>query len=157
MTKSLSHIYTACLFFVPLLLAGCAASPSDSAAPPAAPAAASAPLPLKTVTQESVPEVASAPLKQSALSEGIDLYNKGDYNGAVKRLAGAAEIWSGDKATQVAALKYMAFSYCVSARPTLCKQQFRKALKLDPGFDLAQGEKGHPLWGPVFERVKKQK
>jgi hypothetical protein len=50
----------------------------------------------------------------------------------------------------------MAFSYCVSARQALCKQQFEKALKLDPAFSLAPGEHGHPLWGPVFERAAKK-
>jgi len=28
-------------------------------------------------------------------------------------------------------------------------------LKLNKDFDLLPGEKGHPLWGPVFERAKK--
>ena len=52
-------------------------------------------------------------------------------------------------------LKYMAFSYCVTSRQTLCKQQFDKAFKISPTFDLAPGEKGHPLWTPMFERAKK--
>ena len=91
---------------------------------------------------------------QLALNKGIELYTKGDYNGAVKQLGGANEIWAGDKTTQLTALKYLAFSYCVTARQTLCRQQFEKALKLDPTFDLGPGEGGHPLWGPVFERVK---
>lgn len=94
---------------------------------------------------------------QSALNQGIELYTKGDYNGAVKQLNGANEIWTGDKAIQLTALKYLAFSYCVTARQTLCRQQFEKALKLDPTFELGPGEGGHPLWGPVFERVKKGK
>jgi hypothetical protein len=51
----------------------------------------------------------------------------------------------------------MAFSYCVTSRQTLCRQQFEKALKIDPAFDLAPGEKGHPLWGAVFDRAKKRK
>jgi Tfp pilus assembly protein PilF len=93
---------------------------------------------------------------QAALDEGIELYNKGDYDGAVKRLAGASEIWSADKSIQVTALKYTAFSYCVTGRQTLCKQQFDKALKLDPNFNLSPGERGHPLWSPVFERAKKE-
>jgi Tfp pilus assembly protein PilF len=92
---------------------------------------------------------------QTALNEGIDFYDKGDFNGAIKRLSNAPEIWSADKSVQTKALKYMAFSYCVTSRQLLCKQQFEKALKLDPSFDLAPGEKGHPLWGSVFDRAKK--
>lgn len=91
----------------------------------------------------------------AALSEGINLYEKGDFNGAIKRLSTSSEIWVADKGTQTKALKYMAFSYCVTSRQLLCKHQFEKALKLDPAFDLEPGEKKHPLWGPVFERAKK--
>ena len=57
---------------------------------------------------------------------------------------------------QLEALKYTAFSYCLIGRTVSCRQQFEKAFKLDPGFDLAAGEKGHPLWGPVFAKVKKK-
>ena len=97
---------------------------------------------------------ANAPA-QAALNEGIDLYNKGAFTAAIKHLTDADVIWSGDKAVQVEAYKYLAFSYCVTSRQTLCKQQLEKALTLDPGFELGRGEKGHPLWGPVFERAKK--
>jgi tetratricopeptide (TPR) repeat protein len=93
---------------------------------------------------------------QTALNEGIKLYDEGNFNGAIKRLSKAPEIWSADKVVQISALKYMAFSYCVTSRPTLCKRQFQKALKLDPAFDLAPGEKGHPRWSPVFDRAKKE-
>lgn len=118
-------------------LAGCAGT---QVAPPQAPAQAAPP---------------SA--DQVALQEGIDLYNKGDFNGAIKRL-GAAEITgSTNKARQLEALKYQAFSYCVTSRKTLCGKQFEKALKIDPAFDLAPGEHGHPLWSPVFTRLKKTK
>jgi Tfp pilus assembly protein PilF len=94
---------------------------------------------------------------RAALDAGIALYDNGDYAAAVKKLAASGEIWSANKSVQLDALKYMAFSYCVMSQPVACKQQFDKALKLDPSFELAPGEKGHPMWGPVFERSKKQK
>jgi Tfp pilus assembly protein PilF len=89
------------------------------------------------------------------LNAGIELYNAGDYAGAIKRLSSSNDIWKADKAIQLDALKYMAFSYCVSGHQAQCKQQFEKAVKLDPSFDLAPGEKDHPLWEPVFDKVKK--
>ena len=154
----------ACCLLVATLLSGCAdlklpviggAAPAgahpraDSVkatpAPPAKAAAAPTPAPAPVLAPD-----------QLALKEGIDLYNNGDYNAAIKRL-GAPEIANGPKATQLEAIKYTAFSYCVTSRQTLCRQQFEKALKLDPGFDLAPGEHGHPLWGPVFTRAKKGK
>ena len=90
------------------------------------------------------------------LKEGIALYNNGDYNGAIRRL-GAADVATGSKATQLEALKYTAFSYCLTSRQTRGRQQFDKALKLDPSFDLEPGEHGHPLWGPVFVKAKKSR
>lgn len=92
----------------------------------------------------------------SGLKEGIAMYNNGDYNGAIRRL-GQADVTGGPKATQLEALKYTAFSYCLTSRQTLCRQQFDKALKLDSSFDLEPGEHGHPLWGPVFVKAKKSR
>ncbi|WP_182915814.1 TssQ family T6SS-associated lipoprotein [Massilia cavernae] len=118
-------------------LAGCAGTPS-----------ATPPVPV----QPAVP----AP-DQVALDEGIKLYNKGDFNGAIKRLGASDIAAGGNKQRQLEALKYQAFSYCVTSRKTLCRKQFETALKLDPAFDLAPGEHGHPLWGPVFTKLKKPK
>ena len=127
------------------VLAGCLASaPAPVTSPPVEPVTVAPPPVVHVVT----------PL---ALTEGIALFNKGDFNGAIKRLSAASEIWTADKSVQQEALKYMAFSYCVTGRQVLCKQQFEKAVALDWNFDLAPGEKGHPLWGPVFDRVKKIK
>jgi Flp pilus assembly protein TadD len=121
------------------LLAGCANMPFGGAGKPAANA--------RTET---------AAQAQAGLNEGIALYNNGDYNGAIKRL-GMADVTGAPKAAQLEALKYTAFSYCLTSRQTLCRQQFEKALKLDPAFDLEPGEHGHPLWGPVFVKAKKGK
>ena len=90
------------------------------------------------------------------LKKGIALYDNGDYNGAIKRL-GAADVAAGPKAIRLEALKYTAFSYCLTSRQSLCRQQFEKALKLDASFDLDAGEHGHPLWGPVFVKMKKSR
>jgi len=109
-----------------------------------------------SVSPPSAPTIAPSSPAQVELAEGMDLYDKGDFNGAIKKLSGSADIWSADKSLQLAALKTMAFSYCVSSRQTLCRLQFEKALKMDPHFDLEPGEKQHPLWAPVFEQAKKR-
>ncbi len=154
-------------FSIPLiamaaLLSGCAAFTPDNEAhnrPKVEPVKTVKTLPVKPPVEVAPPAPPPPPAPEPlALKDGILLYNNGDYNNAIKRLTGASEIWNGgSKATQVSALKYMAFSYCVTGRKTLCRQQFDKALKLDPAFDLAPGENGHPLWGPVFARAKKGK
>lgn len=98
---------------------------------------------------------AQADRDQTALREGIRLYNEGDFNGAIRRL-NANELRNGAPLrTRVTALKYTAFSYCVTSRPKQCEEAFQRALKLDPGFTLEAGEQGHPLWGPAFERAKR--
>jgi hypothetical protein len=91
--------------------------------------------------------------KESGLREGIRLYNEGDFNGAIRRLS-ARDVNNGPMNTRLTALKYLAFSYCVTSRPAPCRQAFDRALRLDPSFDLAPGEHGHPLWGPVFTKAK---
>ena len=113
--------------------------------------------PFKNVENPFKPEPAEDVAAKSALNAGIALYDQGDYAGAVKKLASSGEIWKADKDLQLKAMKHMAFSYCVTSQPGPCRHQFDRAFKLDPAFDLAPGEKGHPLWGPVFERAKKQK
>jgi hypothetical protein len=97
---------------------------------------------------EPTPRDASAGLR-----EGIRMYNEGDFEGAIRRLS-ARDLNNGPLATRLAAIKYTAFSYCVTSRPAQCRQSFDKALRLDPSFELAPGEEGHPLWGPVFAKAK---
>ena len=94
---------------------------------------------------------------ESALKDGINLYDSGNYNGALKRLSAVGKYPKIDTEVQVSALKYMAFSYCVTARQILCKQQFQRAFALDPAFNLAYGEIGHPLWNSTFEQAKREK
>lgn len=151
MTTTLYRLNAAATIAAAIMLVGC---DSFSRAKPTTPSAATP----STATHAAV--VLKAPISEpaappAALGEGILLYDQGNYNGAIKRLANAPEIWSADISAQTEALKYMAFSYCVTSKKQLCKQQFEKALKLNPSFDLMPGEKGHPLWGPVFNRAKK--
>ncbi|NHZ38229.1 TssQ family T6SS-associated lipoprotein [Massilia rubra] len=138
-----------------LALSGCVTPEA-----PSKPSAAAKPSTPRTPTPRPptpvVPATQAPNSDQVALSEGIELYNQGAYNDAIKRL-GAADVSGGSKANQVIAHKYIAFSYCVTSRPAPCRQHFDKAFKLDPSFALAPGESGHPLWGPVFAKAKKAK
>lgn len=98
---------------------------------------------------------APAAREQAALREGIRLYNEGDFNGAIRRLNSSDIRTNAPLRTRVTALKYTAFSYCVTSRPKQCEQAFERAFKLDPEFSLEPGEEGHPLWGPAYERAKR--
>ena len=142
-----------------LILSGCDTI-APIIAPKPAPVAHKAPTPTPPRPAPGTPGNPNPPsagqADQGALKDGIELYNKGSYNEAIKRLA-APEIALGTKADRLQALKYTAFSYCVTSRQTLGRQQFEKAFKLDPAFDLQAGEHGHPLWTPQFEKAKKAK
>ena len=41
-----------------------------------------------------------------------------------------------------------------TVRVAACHEEFRKALRLDPGLELGAAEAGHPIWGPVFRAAK---
>jgi hypothetical protein len=102
-------------------------------------------------TRDAAREAARDPA--ATLREGIRLYHNGDFANAIARF-NAPEIQSANAATRTTALKYTAFSYCVTQRPVQCRQAFDRALRLDADFALAPGEQGHPMWGPVFEKAR---
>lgn len=89
---------------------------------------------------------------QSAFAEGSRLYEAGHYYLAEEQFLSPA-IWAADAQVQLKALKYLAFSYCVSERPIQCRFAFDRALQLDPTFHLETAEANHPLWGPVFQQA----
>ncbi len=99
-----------------------------------------------------------APLNNKAkemLASGIRHYEDGSYQETIADLQGALDTGLSSTSDQVKAHKYLAFTYCISNRETLCRQEFSKALAIDPKFDLAPAEAGHPMWGNVFRSVKK--
>lgn len=110
-----------------------------------------APVPVRAPTPAPVRE--SSVDAAAALREGVRLYNIGEFNNAIAKL-NAPEIQNADAATRLSALKYSAFSYCVTQRPVPCRQAFDKALRIDARFELAPGEEGHPMWSPVFEKAR---
>jgi Tfp pilus assembly protein PilF len=89
----------------------------------------------------------------SALANGLRQYEEGNYAEAAKQLQAAIGqgLSSNDR---VVAHKHLAFIHCVSERATACREEFRKALAIDPGLELTAAEAGHPSWGPVFRTVK---
>jgi hypothetical protein len=102
-------------------------------------------------------EPASVIKPEQLLADGKDLYDKGDYKSAIRKLGAARDAADDSSATKQNSLKLLAFSYCVTNQKPLCKQQFTSLLKLAPAFQLSRGEAGHPLWGPVFKEAKDQK
>lgn len=88
------------------------------------------------------------------LSLGIRAYEDGDYKDAARLLQSALASDLFLNADKVAAHKYLAFMHCAQSREKACREEFRKALELDPKFELTPAESGHPAWGPVFKSLK---
>jgi Tfp pilus assembly protein PilF len=91
-----------------------------------------------------------------AFSGGITYYEEAKYALAEKNLNDALALGLADPGDQVTAHKYLAFLYCVSSRQTLCKEEFKKAFEIVPGFTLSPAEEGHPMWGKIYLEVRNE-
>ncbi len=131
-------------------------APGTAVPPVAAPAPPPPPSPEQIAAQEREAKRAAIRVTaQAALKESEELFDKGDFNATIKKLGNTPEVFQADNDIQISAYKYLAFSYCVTRRQTQCAENFNKAFALDPRFELAASERGHPMWGPVYERVKR--
>jgi hypothetical protein len=140
-----------------VLVCACVTQPPAPSAPVSEkPAPAPVHVQPKPESPEQIAEKAARAAAQAELDSGIALYTNGDFRAAIKRFGAIQDSLKPYKDLELQALKYTAFSYCVSGHVPMCKLEFEKAFKLDSTFDLEPGEKGHPLWGPVFERAKKE-
>lgn len=106
---------------------------------------------------EPTAEERAAMAREAAGRRHVDLgvahFEAGNYPEAEHMLL-TPEVWQASQAEQLRALKFLAFTYCVSERPQLCRQSFERAFQLDPSFDLAPAEQGHPLWGQSYAEAK---
>ena len=89
----------------------------------------------------------------SAFSIGLKQYEAGEYTESAKNLQGALSLGLPDK-QRADAHKYLAFIHCASNRERQCRDEFRKALAVDPALQLEPTEAGHPVWGPIFQSLK---
>ena len=88
-----------------------------------------------------------------ALAAGLKHYEEGRYAESLKSLQSALGqgLKDGDRVT---AHKHVAFIHCAANRERACRDEFRKALQVNPAMELAPAEAGHPIWGPIFRSVK---
>ncbi len=146
------------VMLVAAVLAACASPPPATVNHPApvttqAPSASASPVPSAPVTT-SIPAVDPA-VSERALVAGIAAYDRGDFGGAIRVLAPLSVDTALDQGQQLRALKTLAFSQCSTGAITACRQSFERAFKIDGSFDLAAAERGHPIWGPQFERARR--
>jgi tetratricopeptide (TPR) repeat protein len=147
------------------MLAGCQAAPlgegllepgAGPAPPPAAPTATPAPAATPTAAATSTAgllDVLDRPAERALLA-GMRAYDDGQYAESENQLKRALDANLRSARDRAAAHKQLAFIYCTTARVAQCELEFRAALRADPSFSLTRGEAGHPMWGPVYKRVK---
>nr|WP_211485637.1 TssQ family T6SS-associated lipoprotein [Achromobacter ruhlandii] len=104
----------------------------------------------------SAPEQPPTPEALEQLQRVRDQYSAGQYGEVIRGVARSDELAASSKAVRIEAYKLQAFSYCVSRYTQLCEDSFSRILQIDPNFELAPNEAGHPVWGPVFQRAKSQ-
>ena len=117
------------------------------------------PFTTETKPQPVTPQITESSLRERAaeqLTAGVAQYNAGEFENAVKTLTASLEHGMLSKADQSRARKYLAFSYCVSGKELLCRDEFRKAFEINPDFALSTAEDGHPIWGLVYRNVRTQ-
>ena len=111
------------------------------------------------LTQKSEPSTAEETATVSPgladLQAGVSRYEDGQYAAAQTRFRSALATGL-TPPEAVRAHKYLAFIHCASKREGLCRTEFKKALIIDPAFQLNAAESGHPIWGPVFRDVKQR-
>jgi Tfp pilus assembly protein PilF len=90
---------------------------------------------------------------QAALNTGLKQYDDGEYPQSAKSLQSAIDQGLSNK-DKVSAYKHLAFIHCAENRTSRCRDEFRKALAIDPSMELAPAEAGHPTWGPIFRSLK---
>lgn len=112
------------------------------------------PPPVAEEAAPAAPEPVPLDPAQLELAAGIESYENGSYKPAAKQLQNALGLGLKVQAEQATAHKYLAFMLCVGKRTTACRAEFRKAMAADPSFDLTPAESGHPVWGPVFRKLK---
>jgi Tfp pilus assembly protein PilF len=92
----------------------------------------------------------------ASFSVGLKQFDDGEYDASAKSLQFALERGLPVK-DQVSAYKHLAFIHCANNRTSACREEFSKALTLDPALELTPAEAGHPVWGPIFRSLKGKK
>jgi tetratricopeptide (TPR) repeat protein len=121
--------------------------------------AACAPVAQKPGDAPRVPTISESQLREKArqsLAQGVEHYDAGRFTDASNSLTAALDHGQLTRPEQGTARKYLAFMHCASGRQAQCRDEFRKALEIDPAFDLSAAESGHPIWGPVYRDVRAQ-
>ncbi|HYB50612.1 MAG TPA: TssQ family T6SS-associated lipoprotein [Burkholderiaceae bacterium] len=90
---------------------------------------------------------------EHSLVVGLRDYDDGAFEAAERALHAAISEGLRDPRDTAVAYKYLAFIACAFNRLGECESDFRSAFTADPNFRLSAAEVGHPIWGPVYQKV----
>ncbi len=96
-----------------------------------------------------------SPAEQIILKDINSNFTAANYDNVIDKVNNTPEVSTGTLAFRSEALKYKAFSECLLEKTKDCASSFKKILKADPTFELADSEKNHPMWGKVFAKEKR--
>jgi hypothetical protein len=91
---------------------------------------------------------------RKALDRAVAQFEQGKFAEAIRTIQESPEIVADGTAVRALSLKTLAFAQCVAGRRPACRRSFDALLALDPSFELASAETGHPSWGPEFDRAR---
>jgi hypothetical protein len=95
----------------------------------------------------------SARPAERALLAGLKAYDDAQYPSAERQFREALAAGLASPKDRAEAHKRLAFIHCAAARVADCETEFRRARAADPSFALDAAEAGHPVWGPVYQRL----
>ena len=132
----------------PAPTAGASAAQDAAKAVPAAAVAPTPPPPPEPVVVEPSPS-------EKQLAGGQAAFDRGEYGAAIRQLQPLSKESTLDTAAQLRALKTLAFAQCLTNATKNCRDSFVQAFRLNADFELAPAERGHPIWGPQFDRARR--
>ena len=91
---------------------------------------------------------------EGLLADGLVKYDAGEFDASHKLLQAALTEGLSDKGDKVKAMKYSAFCTCLLGHYRDCRNEFIRIYDVDPNFDLAPAEAGHPSWTHTFASAK---
>lgn len=91
---------------------------------------------------------------QRQLERAIAAFGQGRFPESTRLLQETPELFAEPVAVRVQVLKWLAFNHCVAGRRGACRRAFDALFALEPAFDLAPAESGHPSWGAEFDRAR---
>lgn len=93
---------------------------------------------------------------RDAIAELRTTYSAGRYGDVIREVSRSNTLAQAPMDIHLEAMKLQAFSYCLTKHRVLCEDQFRRMLVVDPNFELASTERGHPQWQPAFDAARRR-